>query len=80
MTYKERKALEEKSKKCFGRSSRWKTIMKRGRRDGDTRLPISVKEIDDTMDYILEERERILDAKNNTTGVSTTDSDTSNEA
>lgn len=65
MTVDDRKRLMAKSLLAFGRSSRWKAIMNRGRvvtnPDGSFKhtAPITVQEIEDTMDYILKERERI---------------------
>ena len=60
MKFAERKRLMDKSLLCFGVSSRWKTIMKHGRKQGNRVMPISLQEIEDTMDYILAEREKNL--------------------
>lgn len=59
MTFKERKKMMTLSLLCFGATSKWKSIMKRGRKTETGRAPISVQEIKDTMDYILNERQKI---------------------
>jgi len=62
MKLKDRKRLMAKSLLAFGVSSRYKTIMRRGRvvtdKAGNFKetVPISAQEIEDSMDYILEER------------------------
>jgi len=65
MTRKDRDRLRAKSLLCFGVSSRYQTIMSRGRPEFDhlgklicTHM-ISHQEIEDTMDYILKERQRL---------------------
>lgn len=64
MTYKERQELKSLSLLAFGRSGRYKSIMKRGRKvkakDGSYMytLPITPQEIKDTMTYIIVEREK----------------------
>jgi hypothetical protein len=66
MTYQERKDLEAASVKCFGSVSGYKRIMKRGRLekmpDGFIyRVPITLDEVIDTMDYLLLKMEEIKD-------------------
>lgn len=64
MDRKTRDRLKAKSLLAFGASSRWQTIMNRGRVVTDKAgnfvhtAPISAQEIEDTMDYILEERQK----------------------
>ena len=64
MKYEDRKRLMAKSLLCFGRTGRYKAIMKRGRVVTDNAgnfshtAPISAQEMEDTMDYILEERKK----------------------
>jgi len=63
MTKKDRERLKEKSQKVFGASSRWQTIMNKGRPVTDknnnflyTEL-ISVEEIEAKMDEALKSKE-----------------------
>lgn len=58
MTKKDRNRLEAKSLLVFGRTSRYKTIMNKGRRTPGGTAPISVEEIEDTTDFMLVEREK----------------------
>jgi len=63
MDVKTKNRLKAKSLLAFGRTSRWQTIMRKGRWDGRMTHPISLEEIEDTMDYILKERERIQNVR-----------------
>lgn len=54
----DRKRLMAKSLLAFGRTSRYKTIMDRGRKTPTGTVPISAQEMEDTLDYILAEREK----------------------
>jgi hypothetical protein len=63
-SYEERARLMAKSLLVFGRSNHYKSVMKRGRMEPDVENkramrwhPISLQEIEDTMDYILKTRE-----------------------
>jgi len=74
MKYEDRQELKRLSLLAFGRTGRYKTIMRRGRKEFNTdgsfkhTVPITVQEITDTMNYILEQREanqqRILEELN----------------
>jgi hypothetical protein len=63
MSLKERQKLQAKSLLAFGRKNHYKTIMRRGRvvTDNNGKFVkteiITPQEIEDTMDYILKERE-----------------------
>lgn len=64
VTLKVRKTLMAKSLLCFGKASRYKIMQLRGRKvlnkDGKLNytIPISAQEIENTMDYILQERKK----------------------
>lgn len=70
----DRKRLMAKSLLCFGRSNHYKSMMKRGRFSPDpldgrpVYNPISLQEIEDTMDYILKSREEIQNERSEETG------------
>jgi len=65
MQGKVRRRLMAKSLLCFGTTSRWEKMMNKGRRITDKAgtfihtAPISIQEIEDSMDYILSERKKI---------------------
>jgi len=58
MKFKRRRHLEDLSVLAFGRKSRYKTIMDRGRWDGNQTCPISDVEIEDTMLFLIRERKK----------------------
>lgn len=65
MTYLERTELEALSMRTFKIKTKYKQIMKRGRKvsslHGASRVPITAQEIKDTMLFILAEREKEID-------------------
>lgn len=68
MDFKTKQRLRAKSLLAFGVTSRWQTIMRRGRPITNKAgviietAPISLQEIEDTMDHILSERKKNQEA------------------